>query len=196
MKLHHLAASCLTLLFLSTAAQSLEMGQKGKYAVLSGTIENGDEARFRAFMARQEASQIRIVYLNSGGGKVFAAYAIAREIRKAGLTTVVDGAKTVCTSACTGLFVAGLRRHYINAPSDNQTGGRRTGIGFHEASIARASGSRDYSRLGTSTMLDLYEEMGVPSAAMVIIKAQPDKMHYIGGPTALSLRIATSLSAP
>lgn len=180
----------------SFSAAAIELSQKGSTASLSGGIIDGDQYKFRDFMARPEASQIKTLYLHSPGGKVNPAREIARAIRAAGLATVVDASRNRCNSACTGIFTAGVRRHYINAPAEDRDGGADRGIGFHEGNAVGASGKKDYSGSATSTMINTYYEMGVPGASQVVTKAAFNKMHYISGQTALSLGIATSLSAP
>ncbi len=179
----------------ASAANAIELTQRGNAAFLSGGIRDGDEFIFRDFLARPEASQIKVIYLHSPGGKVDPARVIARAIRAAGLATAVDGSKAFCNSACTGIFTAGVARHYISAPTADRDGGANLGIGFHEGNSVGQAG-RGYSGGATAAMINTYYEMGVPGAAQVVTKAAFNKMHYISGATATSLGIATSLQRP
>jgi hypothetical protein len=176
-------------------ANAIELSQRGSVATLTGGIRDGDEFILRDFLARPEASQIKVIYLHSPGGKVDPARVMARAIRATGLTTAVDGSKAFCNSACTGLFTAGVARHYINAPAADRDGGANLGIGFHEGNSVGQAG-RGYSGGATAGMINTYYEMGVPGAAQVVTKAAFNKMHYVSGATAMSLGIATSLQRP
>ncbi len=178
-------------------APAIEISQKGSVAAVSGPIRNGDEFILRDFLARPEARQIRVVSLNSPGGRILPAREMARMIRKAGLTTMVDAARGACESACTGLFVAGVRRHYLNAGAIPDGEGRRgAGLGFHEGNSNRSAGGRGYSGAATAEMTNIYYEMGVSGAAALVTRSAFDRMYRVSGPTALSLGIATSLSTP
>lgn len=189
-------SSIFCLLLSTFPVMAIEVSQRGATAMLNGSIKQGDDLVFRDFMARPEAKQIRILYLNSSGGRVFAAAEIARMVRKAGLKTVVDAGKSYCESACTGIFTGGVARHYINAGGvADGIGGKRVGLGFHEGNSA-ASGTRSYSGGATAAMIDTYYEMGVPGAAKVVTNASFNKIHRVSAQTALSLGIATSLGAP
>jgi hypothetical protein len=188
-----------TVLFFSihAPAQAIELSQRGAAIILQGKIKPGDEFILRGFLARTKPGQIKAVYLNSTGGFIFPAREMAREIRKAGLVTVVDAARSKCHSACTGLFVAGVRRHYINASAIADGDGTKTGgLGFHEGSAPSQRKVKDYSGRGTAGMINIYYEMGVPGAATVISRAPYTRIYTISGATALSMGIATSLAAP
>lgn len=178
-------------------AHAIELSQKGNTALLSGTIKDGDQYLLRDFLARPEAAQIRQVQLNSAGGRTWPAREMARIIRNAGLATVVDASRNACESACTGLFVAGVSRHYVNAGAvPDGEGQRGPGLGFHEGNSLHASGKRGYSGGATADMVNIYYEMGVSGAASLVTRSAYNRMYRLSGPTALSLGIATSLSPP
>jgi hypothetical protein len=183
------------LIVVTAPAHAVELSQRGNAAYLTGGIMDGDEFKLRDFLARPEASQLKVIYLHSPGGKVNPARIMARAIRAAGLATVVDGSKTFCNSACTGLFTAGVTRHYLNPPAEDRDGGANRGIGFHEGNSVGQQG-KGYSGNATAGMINTYYEMGVPGATKVVTKAAFNKMHYISGATAMSLGIATSLQRP
>jgi hypothetical protein len=71
---------------------------------LQGRIERGDEDKFRDALT----DEVKVLIVNSGGGDVIPALAMAERIRARGLRVVVDGA---CVSSCADyLFVAGRRQ--------------------------------------------------------------------------------------
>jgi hypothetical protein len=178
-------------------AAAVELTQKGALLVISGDIRNGDEFALRDLLASPAGRQVRLVALHSPGGRVAAAHEMARSIRKAGLVTLVDGARAVCSSACTALFAAGVRRHYVNAGAiaDGESKIPR-GLGFHEGNSLQRSGSKGYSGAGTAGMIAIYYEMGVSGAVGLVSKASYDRIYRVSGPTAMALGIATSLSPP
>ena len=180
----------------ATGAQAIDLRAQGAAAYLSGDIRSGDEFVFRDFLAKTPA--VRTLYLSSSGGFVLPTVEIARQVRKAGLATAVDAARAKCQSACTGIFVAGVRRHYFNAGAiveGVETKGG-VGLGFHEANAFSVSGKRSYSGGGTAQMINIYYEMGVPGAAEIITKSGPRSIYSISAATAQTLGIATSLLAP
>jgi hypothetical protein len=174
-----------------------DFSQAGSIARLNGGIMRGDGQKFEDFMAQPSSAGLKVIYLNSGGGSVGDALRIARAIRKARLTTVIDASRAKCESACTGIFTGGTSRHYINSQGllDGE-GGPPRGLGFHEGNNAQSGSARTYSGGATSGMINIYYEMGVGGAAQFTTKSAFNKMYRVSGPTALQNGIATSLSAP
>mgnify|MGYP001788763638 CR=1 FL=1 len=121
---------------------------------------------------------------------------LCRAIRNGGISTVVDGATAICASACTGLFVAGASRHYINSCSIADGQQKARGLGFHEGNSLGKTGQRDYSGGTTSEMINICYEMGVSGASSIATKAGFNGMYYISGQTAIATGVATSLSRP
>lgn len=190
----------LALLCLALPAQAITLTQKGEAVHLKGLIEPGAFVILREFLARPEAKNLRVIYLDSGGGKVEDATQMARDIRKAGLVTAFDGTKK-CMSACTLLFAAGTQRHYFNHAKvrdellDDYKG--RAGLGYHQAHNKGISGKeRNYSGRGSQLMTNGYYEHGSAKAAEFMTKAGQNQMYLVSGPTALANGIATSLSPP
>ncbi len=68
--------------------------------------------------ALAQSPKLRTVELESPGGRVFAAHAIARQVRERGMDTLVRG---TCASACTLVFAAGEARRI----------GPEARLGFH-----------------------------------------------------------------
>ena len=192
-KLRRRALLVCAALLCAPAAQAMDMSVRGSTAFLSGEIKPGDEFKLRALL---RGNKISVIELSSPGGFIDPAREMARDIRKAGLTTYVNAAKERCSSACTGLFVAGVRRHFVNSEGKDRLDGRPAGLGFHAGNGFNASGRRAQSGPATADMIDLYYEMGAPAAADFAQNAPSNGMFYISGATATAKGIATSLSAP
>ena len=172
-----------------------EIRREGTTLVFSGAILPGDEVQFQR---RASEGPVARVVLNSPGGVITTAWSIAREIRSLRATTVVDGSKSVCLSACTLIFVGGGARHYFNADgrADGIQASSPYGLGYHEASLINANGQRQASAAGNDMLATAYEEFGVPRAAQLVRKSISSQIYMISGVTALSLGIATSLVTP
>jgi hypothetical protein len=191
------ALVALALVAVATPASALDFAVRGNVVTISGPVKMGDNARYDEFMAQPAAQNAKVFVLNSLGGTIGIALHIARDIRRRGGTTVADG-RTACESACTIMFAGGVNRHYINATNlQDRLNGARGGLGFHEANNANADGrGRQYSGLGSQAITNAYYEMGIGSATSFMVKAQGRNMYRLSGQTALSNRIATSLSPP
>lgn len=183
-------------IFTSHMAMAADIVQRGQVATISGRIDNGDQFVLRDLLASPQGKQIRVIYLNSPGGSIFPMKEMARSIRNGGISTVVDGSTSICSSACTGLFVAGVSRHYINSGSIADGQQKARGLGFHEGNTLGRTGQRDYSGGATAEMINIYYEMGVSSASGFATKAGFNGMYYISGQTAIATGVATSLSRP
>jgi hypothetical protein len=178
-------------------AHAIWLSESGQTAWLTGSFENGDDEKFRAFLAQPRAQPIRVLYLSSHGGKITPAFAIGRMVRKAGITTAIQADSAVCSSACTFVFAGGVRRHNVNGNSVFEGMTSMSGLGFHPA-------HRPGDRVQSSTMSDtgtdriraFYTEMGMPRASELMEKAAINTLYRPGGQTSLNLRIATSLAAP
>lgn len=181
----------------SMPASAIWLSENGPAATLTGPFTVGDEAVFKAFLEKPRAQPIRVLYLSSAGGKIAPAMAIGRMVRKAGLATVVDADAASCSSACTFVFVAGVRRHYVNGDHVSEGLSAQNGLGFHPAhrDRGRVEGSR-LSERGSERARAYYAAMGTPRAAELMDKAAFNTLYRPNGQTALALRIATTLSAP
>lgn len=184
----------------SWSVQAITITQKGDSAYLKGAVTPGAYVTLREFLTEPRQHKLRVLYLESPGGKVEDATYMARDIRKAGLITAVDGSKP-CRSACTMLFAAGVQRHYFNHTKikdeliDKYAG--HPGLGYHQAHGTGISGKdRSYSGRGTQNLINVYYEHGSPKAAEFATKAGQNQMYFVSGPTALANGLATSLSPP
>jgi hypothetical protein len=89
----------------------------GTELAFSGGINIGTAREFQRRLAA--APQVRVLHLNSGGGRISEADVMAAEIRKRKLITFVSDE---CHSACTILFLAGRERWL----------GEQGKLGFHQ----------------------------------------------------------------
>lgn len=89
-----------------------EAGDLGRILLLNGTIEPGDAARFRAYLA--ELGELTVtVALNSPGGSVREAQDIGAMLREAGATTAVLTGMA-CVSSCPYVLAGGVKREVSN----------------------------------------------------------------------------------
>ena len=180
-------------------AWSVEITRRGDAVLLSGVIRAGDEAVLREWLEGDSPAGARVVWLASPGGSVGAAREMARLLRREGWTTVVDAARMRCMSACTILFSAGVKRHYLG------TGRLRSGVlgpqesrglGYHQGTEDLASQPAGFSGMATVAVIGAFYELGTPAAASLPDLAPPDRLYVLSGEEALARGIATSLAAP
>ena len=119
----------------------------------------------------QASPQVKVVHLNSIGGRLGEANKLARLIRLRGLTTYTS---TLCASACTIAFEAG-RERWI------RSGAR---LGFHRGSFAG-------QELTDAMRTDLLEAGYPPAFVERAVSYPPDKMWY---PSAAELLAAHVIS--
>ena len=183
---------------LATPASAIVLIERGNgHAELRGRFDVGDEEVFAEFLSRPRAQKLRVLWLSSPGGTVLSALAIGRQVRKAQLITAVDANAAYCDSACTLVFVAGARRHYVNGQGVMEGQASLSGLGFH-GSFQRGNAINPAMRSekGTREMTQHYRAMGVPGAADLMQRAAISTLYRPNGATAMRLRIATSLGAP
>jgi hypothetical protein len=201
---HRLTFGCGLLLassLLTLTVNALEVSGQGNAVYLSGPINLGSHAKFEAFMMANRDKGYKIVHLNSPGGWTGDMREIARDIRRAGLSTAVDGGRAVCASACTVLFAAGVQRYYYNAERVKEGLGKADltpGLGYHGANNSRQNSvmSNQSPGAGTAQVISLYYEFGSSQASTLVTKADPHELYRISGATALAMGIATSISRP
>ena len=187
------AGALATVCLCGFGAQACELSLAGKALWLRGHIDAGDQLKFRDLIDSAGVGRVSAVHLDSPGGDIYSAGEIARQIRTAGLSTVVDASQHKCASSCTIIFVGGVRRVYLNA---DRVGGLSDGrgfkgLGFHEGALA-SYGVDSYSGAATALMISLYQELGVPGAANLVERASPEAIYGLSGPMAMRLGIATS----
>ncbi|MET0606870.1 MAG: hypothetical protein ABWZ80_10460 [Beijerinckiaceae bacterium] len=184
-------------LLLAGPASAVTLSENGAVAHLQGTFENGDDEAFEQFLLRPRAQRLRVLYLYSYGGKIAPAARIAEMVRRAGMTTAVDATRAVCDSACTLVFAAGVRRHYVGGDQVFEGTSSRTGLGYHPArrQVNMVEGSH-LSEGGSNVLKAVYARMGSHAAAEMLSRASINTVYRPSGATALKLKLATSLAAP
>ena len=186
--------------FMCTPSIALTLSQKGEIVLLAGHINNGDDVEFKNFINSPANAQIKIIQLQSGGGNINAAKLIARLIRDKKLTTLVNAKTDNCASACTLLFSAGIKRHYVNAQDieDGLYGLKQNtnGLGYHQGSNRNSNELGHYSENATKSMIAAFNEMGTHKGKDLMAFASPLWLYRISSHTALKFGIATSLSMP
>jgi hypothetical protein len=154
------AASVLFGSCLATAASAdVQLTERGPVAFLkSELIRPGDAETLREFLDRPRTEPLRIIYLDSRGGRTVVALRMAKMIHDHGLDTAFHVGRAHCASECTTLFVGGIHRYYIDGSSVHDGIGTRYGLGFHPSS----GGPADEDPVNA-----FYEEAGVSGAAQL-----------------------------
>ncbi len=192
-----LAAAWLLCLTTLSPVSAANFAEQGEVAYILGDISEHDDWYFQEFLKMPRAAPLKTVYLHSTGGRVGEATNISRMIRRAGLATAINAARSPCTSACTLIFAGGVKRYYISSQNvrDGLSGDR--GLGYHRGNDMGATGQgvRE-DPLTTDKMIALSREMGVGSAAKFARQAPPTAVYYLSGASALRSGVATSLQGP
>ena len=178
-------------------ASAIYLSEAGGNATLYGPFDADDAQIFAAFLAKARPRPIKVLYLESPGGSITAGVSIGRMVRKAGLTTAVKADSQICDSACTLVFAAGVKRHYVHGDSVYEGLSSRSGLGYHPAYLR---GDRVHFSIKSDEYVALmntyYAEMGAPRTAELMAMAGINSIYRPSGQTSLDLHIATSLIAP
>ena len=153
---------------------------------LDGEIVPGTADRLAEEIALR-AEYVRTISLNSPGGAVDEALAMAADIRAAGFETeVADG--DLCASSCPLLFAAGVERR----------AGLRAVVGVHQAFATDipVSAAQALSDMQSKTALISRQliSMGVdPALWLHALETPPDKLYYLRADEMLDLGLATEI---
>ncbi len=123
----------------------MALSPDGRRLKLSGTVGMGDAARMRALAA--SAPQVRVLEMQSPGGRMFEADRIAKIVHDHGWRTRATGP---CESACTLIFLAGSSRQLM-------ADGR---LGFHRASTGTFNPVLD--QMANHELSAMYRRAGLP----------------------------------
>lgn len=203
MSLRHVLALVLVVLaiapFGAVPARAIEITRQGDAVLLSGVIGPGDADVLREWLENEGPASGRTLWLSSPGGSIGAARDMGRLLRREGWTTVVDAARFRCLSACTILFSAGVRRHYLGTQRLRigvQPPVASWGLGYHQGTEDASRQLAGFSGMATVAVIGAYVELGTPFAAALPDRAPPDRLYVLSGEEALARGIATSLTAP
>jgi hypothetical protein len=196
------AAACVVAI--SPASADVEFEQRGTVGYLhSQHLRPGDEEQVRAYL--DGAQGLRIIYFDSRGGNPQAAMAIGQMIRERGLDTGFDPRSgSRCVSACTAMFMGGVRRYYVGGEHIRDAANSRRGLGFHMP--------RHPTPEGEDAMNGYYAAMGAPGATNLRYHIYPRDsldqpfegvgprgtrmMYFTGSRTAVRAGVATGTVAP
>jgi Clp protease len=156
------------------APVQIRLDARGEAMWLYGTLGAGSADLFR--QALQAAPGLRVIHLESAGGRVFEAQGIADEIRHRRLDTYADG---LCASACTMLLLAGRDRGAAD----------QARIGFHRPQFA---GIDDERVTDAHALLVAYRQAGLGAAFLARVRAtRSDSMWYPSRSELRGLRVLT-----
>ena len=135
--------------------------------VLQGPIGISTEASFKQHVIGSHSGTL---LLSSGGGLIVAAEAIAVQVEKYNLHTIVSDS---CSSACVLIALSG-----------NIKGATRNAqFGFHRATAVldnKSEKSRFIEKYGTESFLEKLRDAGVPNDILVEAnKTAGSEMHYV-----------------
>lgn len=164
---------------------SFDLGAGGVLAV-AGTIDQGAAARFGDGLARR-GEYVRTVSLNSPGGSLDDAIAMARLVRERGLSTrVEDGG--LCASSCPLLLAGGVNREV----------GARAAVGLHqfyaagETALEPAQAMADAQATAARIARHL-DAMGVdPALWLHALDTPPQSLYYLSGEELQGYRLVTT----
>lgn len=151
----------------------------------TGSIETGTAARFAAELAAR-GEYVKTVSLNSPGGVLDDAIAMAKLVRERGVgTEVADGA--LCASSCPLLFAGGTTR----------SAGKKSAIGVHQfyaavtSEVAREQVMSD-AQSTTARISRHLAEMGVdPALWLHALDTPPRALYYFSNAELVQYRLVT-----
>lgn len=159
----------------------------GSGGVLSaaGSIEPGTASRFAAEIETR-GEYVKVVSLNSPGGALDDAMAMAKTLRQRGISTeIVDGG--LCASSCPLLFAGGKTR----------TAGEKAAIGVHQfyaattGQTAPAQAMSD-AQATTARISRHLAEMGVdPALWLHALDTPPQALYYLSPEELADYRLVT-----
>jgi hypothetical protein len=147
----------------------MALSPDGRRLKLSGTVGMGDATRLQAMVAA--APQVRVLEMQSPGGRVFEAERIARIVQDRGWRTRATGP---CESACTLIFLAGSSRQLM-------ADGR---LGFHRASTGTFNPVLD--QVANHELSAMYRRAGLPEEFVGKAARTPSWRMWYPGPGELT----------
>ncbi len=146
--------------------------QDGTQMTLTGTILDGDAARFTEALARAPSTDT--IRLHSPGGSVRDALAIGRALREAGIATTMQ-AGDICLSACPYIFAAGTTR---TADADAAIGVHQHYFG--ENTVLPAFLAVSNIQRGQGEVMSYLDVMGIdPLVMQHALVTPPDEIYLL-----------------
>lgn len=144
---------------------SAQVSADGRRLQLSGPVALGDAARVTALLAA--SPQLRLVALQSAGGRLDEALRIAEAVRERGLATRANGP---CSDVCPFIFLAGSKRHLL-------PGAR---LGFHR--VSAGAFNPPYQALVNRALRHRLIKAGLtPHMATKAVATPPDSLWFPDG---------------
>ena len=150
---------------------NFSLSAAGDTMTVTGNLVEGSSQHFGS--ALEKAPALRKIVLTSDGGRIFEAEAMGALVKKRGLDTHVEGS---CQSACTVVFLAGLKR----------TVGAGSALGFHSAWFPGWSDQEQ--SLANAALRRVYDEAGLRRSFVQRAVATPPESMWI--PSVSELRAA------
>jgi hypothetical protein len=161
----------------------------GGVMTAEGSIEPGSAARFSAEI-EQRGEYVKAVSLNSPGGALDDAMAMAKTVRELGIATVVaDGA--LCASSCPLFFSGGKTR----------SAGEKAAIGVHQFYAATLSETAPEQAMAdaqatTARISRHLSEMGVdPALWLHALDTPPRALYYLSPGELAEYKLVTKVSS-
>ncbi|WP_394888106.1 hypothetical protein ACG873_23550 [Mesorhizobium sp. AaZ16] len=161
----------------------------GGVLTAEGSIEPGSAARFAAEIA-ERGEYVKTVSLNSPGGALDDAMAMAKTVRERGIATVVaDGA--LCASSCPLFFAGG----------ETRSAGEKAAIGVHQFYAATLSETAPEQAMAdaqatTARISRHLTEMGVdPALWLHALDTPPRALYYLSPDELAGYKLVTKASS-
>ena len=159
----------------------------GGVMTAEGSIEPGSAARFAAEIA-ERGEYVKTVSLNSPGGALDDAMAMAKTVRELGIATVVvDGA--LCASSCPLFFAGGKTR----------SAGEKAAIGVHQFYAATLSETAPEQAMAdaqatTARISRHLSEMGIdPALWLHALDTPPRALYYLSPDELAEYKLVTKV---
>jgi hypothetical protein len=161
----------------------------GGVMTAEGSIEPGSAARFAAEI-EQRGEYVKTVSLNSPGGALDDAMAMAKTVRELGIATVVaDGA--LCASSCPLFFAGG----------ETRSAGEKAAIGVHQFYAATLSETAPEQAMAdaqatTARISRHLGEMGIdPALWLHALDTPPRALYYLSPDELAEYKLVTKVSS-
>ena len=163
------------------AKHDIRILRNGSEIAYSGGISFGAAKDLKQILAA--APQIRVLHINSYGGRVAEARNLAKVVRERQLTTYVS---ETCASACTLVFLAGRQRWL----------GRSAKLGFHAPDYAKLMPPEQATALEAKDKAEL-QKLGVTASfANKVYSTSTDDMWWPTLPELTSANVISGVVGP